>query len=93
MPGRSGADARAAYTQIELSEAKRLLGVGVVLETWITLPRARWPQSWIDMEAKTPGFVPVCPLLRNLYGHRLAGLLWEKGSQEKYRIICHDRSR
>ena len=35
------------------------------------------------MEAKTPGFVPVCPLLRNLYGHPLAGLLWEKGSQEK----------
>ncbi|WP_288992749.1 DNA (cytosine-5-)-methyltransferase, partial [uncultured Marinobacter sp.] len=85
MPGMAGsdADAKAAYTQIKLSDATRLLGVGTVPETWITLPRARWPQSWLDREAKDPLFVPVCPLLRNLYGHPLAGLLWDKGSQEK----------
>ena len=31
-----------------------------------------WPKSWSSMED------PVVPLERNLYGHPLAGLLWEK---------------
>ena len=31
-----------------------------------------WPKSWEYIED------PVLPLERNLYGHRLAGLLWER---------------
>ena len=36
------------------------------------LPRHKWPKSWSSMED------PVVPLERNLYGHPLAGLLWER---------------
>ena len=39
---------------------------------WIRLPRHKWPKSWSSMED------PVVPLERNLYGHPLAGLLWER---------------
>ena len=36
------------------------------------LPRHKWPKSWSSMED------PVVLLERNLYGHFLAGLLWER---------------
>ena len=73
------ADAIGAYTQIPLADAARLLGMNVLPETWISLPKERWPKdgSWDHIKN------PVCPLLLNLYGHPLAGLLWEKGCQEK----------
>jgi len=81
MPGNDGedSDALGAYTQILLSEAAELLGINVLPETWITLPESQWPKdgSWDHIEK------PVCPLLRNLYGHPLAGLLWDKGSQKR----------
>ena len=38
----------------------------------IRLPRHKWPMSWSNIED------PVGPLARNLYGHPLAGLLWER---------------
>ena len=41
-------------------------------DIWIRLPRHKWPQSWSSIED------PVVPLERNLYGHPLAGLLWER---------------
>ena len=41
-------------------------------DIWIRLPRHKWPKSWSSMED------PVVPLERNLYGHPLAGLSWEK---------------
>ena len=41
-------------------------------DIWIRLPRHKKPKSWSSMED------PVVPLERNLYGHPLAGLLWEK---------------
>ena len=41
-------------------------------DIWIRLPRHKWPKSWSILE------VPVVPLERNLYGHPLAGLLWER---------------
>ena len=41
-------------------------------EIWIRLPKHTWPKSWSSMED------PVVPLERNLYGHPLAGLLWER---------------
>ena len=40
-------------------------------DIWIRLPRHKWPKSWSSIED------PVVPLERNLYGHPLAGLLWE----------------
>ena len=39
---------------------------------WIRLPRHIWTNSWSSMAD------PVVPLERNLYGHLLAGLLWER---------------
>ena len=41
-------------------------------DIWIRQPRHKWPKSWSSMED------PVVPLERNLYGHPLAGLLWER---------------
>ena len=41
-------------------------------DIWIRLPRNKWPKSWSSMED------PVVRLERNLYGHLLAGLLWER---------------
>ena len=41
-------------------------------DIWIRLPRHKWPKSWSSMED------PVVPLERNLYGHPLAGQLWER---------------
>ena len=52
MPGMSGenADAVAAYTQADLQTAWKQLGMKEddYPETWITLPRNRWPKdgSW-----------------------------------------------
>lgn len=65
MPGMEGqiSDAVSAYTQVELPEE---------LETYITLPPRRRPKEWATFED------PVCRLRLNLYGHPLAGLLWEK---------------
>ena len=41
-------------------------------DIWIRLPKDKWPKSWSSMED------PVVPLERNLYGHPLAGRLWER---------------
>ena len=40
-------------------------------ETWVALPRDRWPASWKRMKA------PICPLRLALYGHPDAGGYWE----------------
>ena len=51
-------------------------------DMWIRLPRHKSPKSWSSMED------PVVPLERNLYGHPLAGLLWERQFEKillKYR--------
>ena len=41
-------------------------------DIWIRLPRHKWPKSWSSMEDS------VVPLERNLYGHLLAGQVWER---------------
>ena len=41
-------------------------------DIWICLQRHKLPKSWSSMED------PVVPLERNLHGHPLAGLLWER---------------
>ena len=75
LPGCDGqaADAVAAYTQVKLEDAARLLNISKTEcpEVWIRLPRHKWPKSWAHIED------PVVPLERNSHGHPLAGVLWE----------------
>ena len=68
------ADAVSAHTQIKMEDAHKLLKIpkSECPDIWIRLPRHTWPKSWSSMED------PVVPLERNLYGHPLARLLWEK---------------
>ena len=76
LPGCAGqaADAVSAYTQVKMEDAPKLLKISKseCPDIWIRLPRHKWPKSWSSMED------PVVPLERNLYGHSLAGLLWDR---------------
>ena len=76
LPGCDGqaADAVSAYTQVKMEDAHKLLKIpkSECPDIWIRLPRHKWPKSWSSMED------PVVSLERNLYGHPLAGLLWER---------------
>ena len=76
LPGCDGqaADAVSAYTQVKMEDAHKLLKIpkSECPDIWIRLPRHKWPKSWSSMED------PVVTLERNLYGHPLAGLLWER---------------
>ena len=80
LPGCAGqaADAVSAYTQVKMDDAPKLLKIpkSEYPDIWIRLPRHKWLKSWSSMEDS------VVPLERNLYGHPLAGLLWE-GQFEK----------
>ena len=76
LPGCDGqaADAVSAYTQVKMEDAHKLLKIpkSECPDIWIRLPRHKWPKSWSSIED------PVVPLEGNLYGHPLAGLLWER---------------
>ena len=76
LPGCAGqaADAASTYTQVKMEDAPTLLKVpkSECPDIWIRLPRHKWPKSWSSMEAL------VVPLERNLYGHPVAGQLWER---------------
>ena len=76
LPGYDGqaADAVSAYTQVKMEDAHKILKISKseCPDIWIRLPRHKWPKSWSSMED------PVVPLERYLYGHPLAGLLWER---------------
>ena len=76
LPGCAGqaADAVPAKTRVKMEDAHKLLKIpkSECPDIWIRLPRHKWPKSWSSMED------PVVPLERNLYGHLLAGLLWER---------------
>ena len=71
LPGCTGqaADAVSAKTHVKMEctvpKSERP-------DIWIRLPKHIWPQSWSSMED------PVVRLERNLYGHLLAVLLWER---------------
>ena len=71
--GQAG-DAVSAYTQVKVEDAPKLLKIpkSECPDIWIRLPRHKWPKTWSSIED------PVVPLERNLYGHPLAGLLWER---------------
>ena len=76
LPGCDGqaADAVSAYTQVKMEDAHKLLKIPIseCPDIWIRLPRHKRPKSWSRFDD------PVVLLERNLYGHPLAGLLWEK---------------
>ena len=76
LPGCAGqaADAVSAYTQENMEDAPKIWKIpkSECADVWIRVPRHKWPKSWSSMED------PVVPLMRNLYGHPLAGLLWER---------------
>ena len=76
LPGCDGqaADAVSAKTQVKMEDAHKLLKIpkSECPDIWIRPPRHKWPNSWSSIED------PVVPLERNLYGHPLAGLLWER---------------
>ena len=71
-------NAVSAKTQFKLEDAPRLLRIpkSECPDVWIRHPRHKWPKSWSSIED------PVVPLERNLYGHPLAGLLWERQFEE-----------
>ena len=85
LPGCAGqaADAVSAYTQEKMEDAPKLLKIpkSECPDIWIPLPPHKWPKSWSSIED------PVVPLERNLYGHPLAGLLWER-QFEKILLKC-----
>ena len=76
LPGCDGqaADAVSAKTQVKMDYAPKLLKIpkSDCPDIWIRLPRHKWPKSWSGMEG------PVVLLERNLKGHPLARLLWER---------------
>ena len=76
LPGCAGraADAVSAYTQVKMEDTPQLLEIpkSEYPDIWIRLPRHKWPKSWSRMEDV------IVLLERNLYGHLLAGLLWER---------------
>ena len=80
LPGcaEQAADAMSAYTQVQMEDGPSLLKIpkSECPDIGIRLPRHKWPKSCSSMED------PVVPLERNLYGHPLAGLLWDKATRE-----------
>ena len=71
-------DAVSAYIQVKMEDASRLLRIpkSECPDFWIRLPRHQWPISCTHIED------PVLLLERNLNGHPLAGLLWERQFEE-----------
>ena len=62
------------HTQVKMEDASTLFKIpkSECPDIWIRLPKHKWPKSWSSMED------PAVLLERNLYGHPLAGLLWER---------------
>ena len=67
-------DAVSAYTQVNMEDDPSLLKISKseCPDFWLRLPKHNWPKSWSSTED------PVVRLDRNLYGHPLARLLWER---------------
>ena len=76
LPGCAGqaADAVSANTGVKMEDAPTLFEIpkSECPDIWIRLPKHKWPKSWSRVED------PVVPLERNLDGHLLARLPWEK---------------
>ena len=78
QPGcsRQAADAVSAETQVKMEDAPSFLKRSQSQNAQIfgyVYQNTNGHKSWSSMED------PVVPLERNLYGHFLSGLLWERG--------------
>ena len=73
IPGQA-TDAVSAETPVKMEDAPTLLKIpkSECPDIWIRQPKHKWQKSWSSMED------PAVPLERNLYGHPLAGLSWER---------------
>ena len=62
-------DAVAAYTQVKIDEdLTYLLGKGnKFVDTWVSIPRNRWPEEWKKDGAHWDD--PQVRVRRNIYGH------------------------
>ena len=77
LPGNSGqqSDVPSAYTQSKFGTGHKMK----FSDTWVQLPKERWPQAW-----KGAGYIdPVVPLRLPLYGHPLSGKYWENHYKER----------
>ena len=76
LPGCAGeaVDAVSAFSQVKNGRYSTITENSKIgcPDIWIRPPRRKWPKSWSSMEG------PVVPLERNLYGHPLTELLWER---------------
>ena len=82
LPGCNG-QAADAVSDFPDKNAPKLLKIPKLecSDIWIRLPRHKWPTSWSSKED------PVVPLGRNLDGHPLAGLSWERQSEKIVRGV------
>ena len=73
------ADAVSAYAQVRMEDAPNFFKFpDRNVQTFGSVYHdTNWSESWSSLED------PVVPLERNLYGHPLAGLLWERQSEKK----------
>ena len=80
LPGNAQetSDVTAAYLQAFLG-AK---GVRTV-DTWVEIPKHRWPSSWRTKRGNWKYRRPCCPLHMALYGHPEAGGYWERHCHEQ----------
>lgn len=70
-------DPLSAYTQVKLDEIRQILGKGhEFVDAWVSLPRSKIPNQIQHLDK------PVCPLRRKLYGHEMAGFLWQKYAED-----------
>ena len=80
LPGCDGQapDAVSAFSQVKMEDAHKLLKnrKSECPNIWIRLPRHKLASIMSSMED------PFVPLERSLYGHPLAGLLWERQFQK-----------
>jgi hypothetical protein len=67
------ADGESAYTQTELTG----------IDTWVRLPRERWPEKCVSVSLVDP----VCRLRLALYGHPDAGGMWEAHCNQHMKAI------
>ena len=81
LPGCAGemSDAVKAYTQAKVEDYPELQ------DNFVELLRDQWPKHWIGKYSQ-----PVCPLLRNLYGHPVAGKVWEQQCRKTLRTLGFD---
>ena len=67
-------DAVSAYIHIKMEDVPTMLELprSKSTDNWLRQPRSKWAKTWQNIEE------PMDPLVRNLYGHLLIGLLWER---------------